>query len=63
MTNIISIWLVVLIIAFFVLDHYVFEMNAFVFLIREFMKLIEYVAFWRQDICDLRLTFWPKSRC
>lgn len=47
MTNIISIWLVVLIIAFFVLDHYVFEMNAFVFLIREFMKLIEYVAFWR----------------
>tara|TARA_B110000503_G_scaffold119091_1_gene180608 strand:- start:851 stop:994 length:144 start_codon:yes stop_codon:yes gene_type:complete len=47
MTNIISIWLVVLIIAFFVLDHYVFEMNAFFFLIREFMKLIEYVAFWR----------------
>ncbi|WP_377505998.1 hypothetical protein [Octadecabacter sp. R77987] len=47
MTNKIAIWLALLLIAFFVLDHYVFGIGAGLFLLREFAALIEYVAFWR----------------
>lgn len=47
MTNKIALWLLGLIIAFFVLDHYVLGIGAGLFLLREFADLIEYVAFWR----------------
>lgn len=47
MTNRIAVWLALLIIGFFVLDHYVLGLDAGVFLARKFMELIEYLAFWR----------------
>jgi len=35
------------IIAFFVLDHYVFHMDAAVFIGKKGIQLLNYVAFWR----------------
>jgi len=47
MTNRLALWLVLLIVGFFVLDHYVFGLDAGVFLARKFIDLIEYLKIWR----------------
>ncbi|KPP84796.1 MAG: hypothetical protein HLUCCA08_12265 [Rhodobacteraceae bacterium HLUCCA08] len=47
MTNRLALWLVLLIAAFFVLDHFVLQLDAALFLGRKFTDLIEYLAFWR----------------
>lgn len=47
MTNRLALWLGALIIAFFVLDHFVFGWGAGLFLGRRFLDLIDWVAVWR----------------
>jgi hypothetical protein len=47
MTTRIAIVLMLCIIAFFVLDHYVFQMDAAVFVGTKGIQLLNYVAFWR----------------
>lgn len=47
MTNRIAIGLVLCIAAFFMLDHFVLQLDAARFLLRKLIDLIEYVAFWR----------------
>tara|TARA_R110001599_G_scaffold261250_1_gene461631 strand:- start:77 stop:220 length:144 start_codon:yes stop_codon:yes gene_type:complete len=47
MTNKIAIWLLGLIVAFFVLDRFVLGIGAGLFLLRELVALIEYLAIWR----------------
>ncbi|WP_217810089.1 hypothetical protein [Salibaculum griseiflavum] len=47
MTNRLAIWLVLLIAAFFALDHFVLNWDAPLYLGRKFMELIQYIAFWR----------------
>ncbi|MFQ6548277.1 hypothetical protein AADZ90_009985 [Aestuariibius sp. 2305UL40-4] len=47
MTNRIAIWLLLLIAGFFVLDHYVLQLDAAVYLGRRALDLIEWLAFWR----------------
>ena len=47
MTTRLAIILILLIAAFFVLDHYVLHMNAAVFLGKKVIELINYLAIWR----------------
>ncbi len=47
MTNALAITLGVLIVGFFILDHYVIEGEMALFLGRRSLGLIEYLAFWR----------------
>ncbi len=47
MTTKLTIILALLIAGFFVLDHYVLHLNAFVFLAKKGIDLINYVAIWR----------------
>ena len=47
MTTRIALILMALIVGFFVLDHYVLGLDAFVFTAKKFMDLIQYIAFWR----------------
>lgn len=47
MTNTVTIWLALLILGFFVLDHFVLGLEAGLFLARRGLDLIEYLAFWR----------------
>jgi len=47
MTTRLAFILALLIAAFFVLDHFVLHWNAGVFLGKEMLDLINYIAFWR----------------
>ncbi|MDB2369130.1 hypothetical protein N9V68_00895 [Octadecabacter sp.] len=47
MTTKLTIILAALIAGFFVLDAYVLHLNAFVFLAKKGVVLINYIAFWR----------------
>mgnify|MGYP000432989227 CR=1 FL=1 len=47
MTNTIAIWLAILIVGFFVLDHFVLHLDAVSFVLRHLITLIGMVAFWR----------------
>ncbi len=47
MTNGIAVFLGVLIIGFFALDHFVLHWEVPVFLMRKLTTFIEYLAFWR----------------
>lgn len=47
MTNIIALWLGILIIGFLMLDHFVLEWGVPLFLMRQLADLTEYIAFWR----------------
>jgi len=47
MTTRLTIILALLIAAFFALDHYVLHMNAFVFLAKKMIELMNYIAIWR----------------
>ena len=47
MTNTIAIWLAVLVLGFLALDHFYLNWNVPVFLGRELLEFIEYLAFWR----------------
>lgn len=47
MTNRIAIGLFILIVGFFVLDHFVLHLDAATFLMRELVDLINAMAFWR----------------
>ena len=47
MTTKLSLIIVALIAAFFVLDHYVLHLNAFVFLAKKMIELMNYIAIWR----------------
>ena len=47
MTNRLAIILTLCFIGFFALDHYVFGLDAGVFLIRKGLELITWMAFWR----------------
>ena len=47
MTNTISIWLGVLIVAFFAADYFYFDMAMSFLLSRKLLDMIEYMAFWR----------------
>lgn len=47
MTNTLAIWIVALVAGFFLLDHFVLQLGAPLFLAHKGMDLIEYVAFWR----------------
>jgi hypothetical protein len=47
MTNTIAIWLAIIIIGFFVLDHFVFHLDAITLVVRLLIDLIAKVAFWR----------------
>ena len=47
MTTKLSLIIVALIAGFFVLDHYVLHLNAFVFLAKKMIELMNYIAIWR----------------
>lgn len=47
MTLKITFWIVTVLVAFFVLDHYVLHWNAAVFLGRQMLVLIDVLAIWR----------------
>lgn len=47
MTTRLALILAALIVGFFVLDHYVLGLNAFVFLGKKMVELINYLAIWR----------------
>lgn len=47
MTNIIAIWLGIFIIGFFVLDYFVFHLDAMTFILRLLIETIAKMAFWR----------------
>ena len=47
MTNRIAIALLVLILAFFLADHFVLHIGAAFFLAQQFTLFVEYLAFWR----------------
>lgn len=47
MTNMISFWLVALILGFVALDYFYLGLDAPLFLARKLADLIEYIAFWR----------------
>jgi hypothetical protein len=47
MTNTVAIWLGVLIVGFFLLDQFVLDLGAGLFLAKRGLDLIEYLAFWR----------------
>ena len=47
MTNTLAIWLALLIIGFFVLDHFVLHLDAQSIALRGLLDLITKVAFWR----------------
>jgi len=47
MTTRLALILACLIVGFFVLDHYVLHLNAFVFLAKKMIDLMNYVAIWR----------------
>ena len=47
MTNTLTIWIVALIAGFFLVDHYILQLGAPLFLARKGMDLIDYLAFWR----------------
>jgi hypothetical protein len=47
MTNRIAFTLAALILAFFVADHFWFQLGAPLFLARKLLDLVEYLAFWR----------------
>jgi hypothetical protein len=47
MTNRIAIALLVLIVAFFLADHFVLHLGAALFLARQLALFVEYLAFWR----------------
>jgi hypothetical protein len=46
-TTRIALFLAALIAGFFLLDHFVFHLGAFLFLAQKFADLTEWVAFWR----------------
>jgi len=47
MTNRLAVIIALLIVAFFVLDHLVFKLDAGVFLVRKGLELITWMKFWR----------------
>lgn len=47
MTTRLTIILALLIVGFFVLDQFVLQMNAFVFLGKKMIELMNYLAIWR----------------
>lgn len=47
MTNIIAIWLAIIIIGFFLLDHFVLRLDASMFAARFLIDLIVKMAVWR----------------
>lgn len=47
MTNIIAIWLGVIILGFLALDYFVLDWDSPLFLGRKLLELVEYLAFWR----------------
>jgi hypothetical protein len=47
MTNSIAIGILIVIAAFFVIDHFFLHLGAPLFLARKGMELIEWTAFWR----------------
>ncbi len=47
MTNTIAIWLGIFIIGFFVLDHFVFHLDAMTFFLRLLIETIAKIAVWR----------------
>tara|TARA_B110000967_G_scaffold177447_1_gene191562 strand:- start:1175 stop:1318 length:144 start_codon:yes stop_codon:yes gene_type:complete len=47
MTNIIAIWLGIFVLGFFVLDHFVFHLDAMTFILRLLIETIAKIAFWR----------------
>lgn len=47
MTTKLTIILALLIAGFFALDHYVLHLNAFVFLAKKLIDLMNYMAIWR----------------
>ena len=47
MTNSIAVWLALLIAAFFAVDYVQFDWAMTVFLLRKFLDLLAWVAFWR----------------
>ncbi|MEJ6508943.1 MAG: hypothetical protein QNK87_10520 [Octadecabacter sp.] len=47
MTTKLTLILAILIGGFFVLDHYVLHLNAFVFLAKKLIELMNYMAIWR----------------
>ncbi|WP_375281412.1 hypothetical protein [Pseudooctadecabacter sp.] len=47
MTTRLAFLLMALIVGFFVLDHYVLHLNAFIFISKKGLELISAVAFWR----------------
>jgi hypothetical protein len=47
MTNRIAIALLVMVVAFFLADHFFLHLGAAFFLARQFALFVEYLAFWR----------------
>lgn len=47
MTNRLAVWLALIIAALLAYDYYQFDWANTVFLIRKFVDLIEWIAFWR----------------
>ncbi len=47
MTNRLAIALALLILCFFIVDYFVYDLTNSVFLGRKFVELVDYVAFWR----------------
>ena len=47
MTTRLALLLMALIVGFFILDHYVLQLNAFIFLSKKGLELIATLAFWR----------------
>jgi len=47
MTNMIAVCIGLFIVGVFALDHYVFEWELPQFLMRQLLRLTEYIAFWR----------------
>lgn len=47
MTNTLAIWLALLIVGFFALDHFVLHLDAATIVLRKIVDLIGILAFWR----------------
>ena len=47
MTNRIAVALVLMVAAFFLADHFLLHLGAALFLARQFVQFVEYLAFWR----------------
>jgi len=47
MTNTIAIWIVILVIGFFLIDHFYLQLDAGLIVARKLRDLIDFVAFWR----------------